>query len=112
VLRKFRDSVLSTSRNGRELIALYYALGPSLIPVFEKRQDLRARCLALLDRCMPAIESALSGKTLSLSGTIARDVNALLSELENAAPANMKASFTQLKRVLRNRKALKLLQLR
>ena len=111
VLRKFRDSVLSASRDGRELIALYYALGPALIPVFEKRPDLRARCLTLLDRCMPAVESALAGKTLSLSGTLAGDVSALLSELENAAPPNMKASFTQLKRVLRDRKALKLLQL-
>ena len=111
VLRKFRDRVLSASRDGRELIALYYTLGPALIPVFEKRPDLRARCLTLLDRCMPAVESALAGKTLSLSGTLAGDVSALLSELENAAPPNMKASFTQLKRVLSGRKALKLLQL-
>jgi photosystem II stability/assembly factor-like uncharacterized protein len=112
VLRKFRDSVLGSSRDGRELIALYYRLGPALIPVLEKQQDLRVRCLDLLDRCMPAIESALSGKIFSLSETLDSDARALLAELENAAPLNMKASFTQLKRVLRDQKALKLLQLR
>jgi photosystem II stability/assembly factor-like uncharacterized protein len=112
VLRKFRDSVLNTSPEGKKLIALYYAVGPALIPVLEKRHDLRARCLSLLERCMPVIESALSGETPALSGTLNGDVSAFLSELENAAPLNMRATFAQLNHLLRSPEALKFLQLR
>ena len=110
VLRRFRDSVLNTSRDGQELIALYYAHGPSLINVLVKRQDLRTRCLSLLTQCLPALEAALSGKALSLSPSLADDVSSLLQALEEAAPAEMKAAFAALRRYLHDRTALKFFQ--
>jgi hypothetical protein len=110
VLRRFRDSVLAASRDGQELIALYYAHGPSLIQVLDKRQDLRTRCLSLLTQCLPALEAALSGKALSLSPSLADDVSSLLQALEEAAPAEMKAAFAALRRYLHDRTALKFFQ--
>jgi hypothetical protein len=105
VLRRFRDSVLAASCDGQELIALYYAHGPSLVQVLEKRQDLRSRCLSLLTQCMPALEAALSGKVLSLSPLLADDVSSLLQALEEAAPAKMKTAFAALRRYLHDRTA-------
>jgi hypothetical protein len=110
VLRKFRDSVLNTSRDGKELIALYYAHGPSLVNVLEKRQDLRSRCLSLLTQCLPALEAALSEKALSLSPSLAGNISSLLQSLEEASPLEIKAAFASLRRYLHNRTALNFFQ--
>ncbi|MCX5903715.1 MAG: carboxypeptidase regulatory-like domain-containing protein, partial [Proteobacteria bacterium] len=106
VLRRFRDGVLDKSRDGQELIALYYARGPSLINVLEKRQDLRARCLSLLTQCLPALEAALSGQALSLSPALADDISSLLTAIEQVSPAETRAAIDKLRRYLHDRTAL------
>lgn len=110
VLRRFRNGVLNTSPDGKELTALYYAHGPALIHVLEKRLDLRTRCVSLMKKCMPALEAALSGRTLALSPSLAGDVSSLLQALEEAAPAEMKAAFFELRRYLHGHRVLKILQ--
>ena len=112
VLRRFRDGVLAASPDGQELIAFYYAYGSSIINVLEKRRDLRARCMSLLAKCMPALEAAQQGKALSLSPSLAVDAVSLLQALEDAAPAEMRAAFSALRRYLHDHMALKFLQFR
>jgi photosystem II stability/assembly factor-like uncharacterized protein len=109
VLRRFRDSVLSSSPDGQKLIALYYAHGPALINIFMKRPDLRARCVSLLEKCLPALDAARPEQALSLPSPLADDAVSLLQDMEAAAPAGMKAAFTLLRRYLRNRQDLKIL---
>lgn len=49
LLRNIRDSILSRTPEGRELITLYYQLGPALVQMLEDNEELKKAAKKLID---------------------------------------------------------------
>jgi len=54
-LRKFRDEVLSKTSEGREIIKLYYQLGPTLAKAMAEDGELKKEVAGLVDGILPMI---------------------------------------------------------
>ena len=58
-LREYRDTVLSKSETGRQLIRKYYELSPAVSDYLRKNEKARAQARRMLDSLMPAIREKL-----------------------------------------------------
>ena len=59
LLRKFRDDVLSTTPEGRELITLYYQLSPLVVKTMVEDKNFKDEIKKLIDDLWPMIETSL-----------------------------------------------------
>jgi hypothetical protein len=58
LLRDFRDSVLSQTPEGRQLIKLYYAWSPVIVRALEEDEKFREEIAELIDGILPLVEGA------------------------------------------------------
>lgn len=54
-LRKFRDEVLSKTTEGRQIIQLYYQLGPAVVKAMAKDKELKQEIKEMIDRILPLL---------------------------------------------------------
>ncbi len=59
VLRRFRDTCLMKTEQGRALVALYYILSPALVSTLEHLPEFKKQTLELLEEIIPVIENRL-----------------------------------------------------
>ena len=59
VLRCFRDGILSRTKEGQELINLYYQWSPALVKAMEEDEELREEIKAVIDDLMPLVRDVL-----------------------------------------------------
>jgi hypothetical protein len=59
LLREYRDTVLSSSEKGRQIIGKYYELSPAVSEYLRKNGTARAQARRVLDSLMPAIRKKL-----------------------------------------------------
>ena len=59
LLRKFRDNVLSTTPEGRQLITLYYQLSPLVVKTMAEDKSFEDEIKKLIDDLLPMIEKSL-----------------------------------------------------
>ena len=59
LLRSIRDNVLSKTREGRELITLYYQWSPVIVRAMEEDEDLKQEIKAMIDALFPIIEEGM-----------------------------------------------------
>jgi hypothetical protein len=55
VLRRFRDDVLSTSREGQEIARLYYQLSPPVVKAMMANDQLKEALKSMLDGLLPLL---------------------------------------------------------
>jgi hypothetical protein len=56
LLRYFRDSILSRTLEGQEMIKLYYAWSPPIVRIMEEDEGFKAEVKEMLDGILPLIE--------------------------------------------------------
>jgi hypothetical protein len=61
LLRKFRDDVVGTTPEGKQLVTLYYQWGPMLSAAMEENEAFKAEMKKLVDTFLPVIRAALAG---------------------------------------------------
>ena len=59
LLRFFRDTVLSTTAEGREIIRLYYQLSPVLVAAMENDEDFKEEVKEIMDQILPIVREGL-----------------------------------------------------
>jgi hypothetical protein len=59
LLRNFRDNVLSTAREGQELIKLYYQWGPVIVQAMEEDKEFEKEVKEIIDSVLPMIEKVI-----------------------------------------------------
>lgn len=59
LLRNFRDNVLSNTREGQELIKLYYQWGPVIVRAIEEDKKFEKKVKEIIDSVLPMIEKVI-----------------------------------------------------
>jgi hypothetical protein len=59
LLRYIRDNALSKTREGRELIKLYYQWSPAIVRTMEVDEDFKQEIQDMIDELFPMIEEAV-----------------------------------------------------
>ena len=59
LLRKYRDTVLSTTPKGKELIDLYYKWNPTILEAMEADEKFKEEIKDIVDAILPMIEEAV-----------------------------------------------------
>ncbi len=62
-LRNFRDTVLSQTIEGQELIKLYYQLSPAIVMAMERDEQFKEELKQMIDGVLPMIGERLSKKS-------------------------------------------------
>jgi hypothetical protein len=60
LLRQFRDEMLGTTPEGRQLIKLYYQWSPVILKAMEADEDLKQDIKGMIDELLPLLEKILS----------------------------------------------------
>ena len=55
MLRHFRDTILTKTREGRELISLYYQWGPLIVKVMEEDREFKKEVKEMVDSLLPLL---------------------------------------------------------
>ena len=59
LLRYFRDNVLSTTAEGREIIKLYYQLSPVIVAAMENDEEFKEEVKEIMDQILPIVRTGL-----------------------------------------------------
>lgn len=78
LLRRFRDEVLQSTEEGRQLISLYYALSPSLVTLLDRHPERISELRAEFQYCKHELEEILCG-TRPDYRELAREAHRLLN---------------------------------
>jgi hypothetical protein len=98
--RRFRDDVLRTTPEGRELIELYYQHRVTVLARLERDPQLLRDAAACLVAITPAVEVGLRHGSLTLSATQHADIHRLLSRFEQDADTELQPALHAARRWL------------
>ncbi|MEI6125115.1 MAG: hypothetical protein WCQ99_01040 [Pseudomonadota bacterium] len=95
VLRKFRDTLLSSTVSGREYAGLYYTHADEMLSILRAHAEIKRECKKILLALIPAIRLAVNTGNSSLSKSMVGDIERLCDRMcEKATPALQRAIGT------------------
>ena len=105
MLRRFRDTVLAQTKDGSELITLYYQYSPEIVSIMAENPALMGRTLNLLLDGLPSLQAtAGNGGELIVSKNTFIQATQLLNDYESHASAELRDALEKVKAFIDGRR--------
>jgi hypothetical protein len=106
VVRQYRDKVLRKTPTGTSYVKLFYRHASEVTAILAKNPAIAADARNILNTMLSEMETAVQGKSVTISQADIDDITAILIAISTEASPDLKRSIQRIKRDLRQKSML------